>query len=190
MNSKLKQGKSTTNTVKFNLIAEYTELLYLIKNKVRSAQLKAVVSVNQELLRFYWELGSIITEKQANTTWGDGLISQLSHDLKKEFPEMKGFSISNLKYIKQWYQFYSQDSIISQQAVGQITQIPWGHNIAIISKCKNIEEAIYYVYNTAQYNWSRSVLIHQIESGLYYREGKSINNFAAKLPIPQSDLAT
>jgi predicted nuclease of restriction endonuclease-like (RecB) superfamily len=172
-----------------NLINEYTELLHAIKDKVRNAQLKAVVAVNQELLRFYWELGGIIIEKQAKTTWGDGLINQLSSDLKKEFPDMKGFSISNLKYIKQWFQFYSQNSVISQQAVGQITQIPWGHNIAIISKCKSLTEAIYYVHNTMQHNWSRSVLVHQIESGLYNREGKSINNFAENLPMPQSDLA-
>lgn len=131
---------------------------------------------------------------------------------------MKGFSRSNLMYIKKWYLFYSENSTIvqqpvgqfakqlvsklpvrkiSQQAVGQIgqrvitqiTQIPWGHNIAIISKCKNIKEALCYVQNTVTHNWSRSVLVHQIESGLYKREGKSVTNFALTLPKPQSDLA-
>lgn len=181
---------SEHNKVKFGLMAEeYTELLQVIKNKIRHVQLKAVVTVNQELLKFYWDLGNIITAKQEKTSWGDGLINQLSHDLKKEFPDMKGFSSSNLKYIKQWFQFYSCHLSISQQAVDQIMQIPWGHNIAIISKCKDINEAIYYVYNTAQYSWSRSVLVHQIESRLYHRDGKSVNNFATKLPTPQSDLA-
>ena len=102
---------------------------------------------------------------------------------------MKGFSTTNLKYIKRWFQFYSQNSEIGQQAVDQITQIPWGHNIAIFTKCKNIQEAIYYVCNTVQNNWSRSVLVHQIESNLYHREGKAINNFSMRLPTPQSDLA-
>jgi predicted nuclease of restriction endonuclease-like (RecB) superfamily len=78
---------------------------------------------------------------------------------------------------------------IVQKAVAQLVQIPWGHNIAIISKCKNINEALYYVHNTMTYNWSRSVLVHQIESALYEREGKSITNFKSTLPLPQSDLA-
>jgi predicted nuclease of restriction endonuclease-like (RecB) superfamily len=81
------------------------------------------------------------------------------------------------------------DGEIRQQVVGQITSIPWGHNIAIIAKCKNVEEALFYVQSIQAYNWSRSVLVHQIESGLYRREGKSVNNFAATLPKPQSDLA-
>jgi predicted nuclease of restriction endonuclease-like (RecB) superfamily len=102
---------------------------------------------------------------------------------------MKGFSLSNLKYIKQWYLFYNRDNVISQQVVGQITQIPWGHNIAIIAKCTNITEALYYVQNTQLHNWSRSVLVHQIESGLYRRKGKSLTNFSTTLPKPQSDLA-
>jgi predicted nuclease of restriction endonuclease-like (RecB) superfamily len=119
-----------------------------------------------------------------------------------EFPDMKGFSKRNLELIRQWFLFYSKHELIakqpvsqldndtiSQQPVGQIAMIPWGHNIAIISKCKNIKEALYYVQNTVQYNWSRSVLVHQIESGLYQREGKAITNFSKTLPKPQSDLA-
>jgi len=95
-----------------------------------------------------------------------------------EFPDVKGFSLRNLKYVKQWYLFYNQDNSIGQQAVAQIakqtsqqpvdqiTQIPWGRNLAIIAKCKNLDEALYYVQNTIAYGWSRSVLTHQIESGL------------------------
>jgi len=169
---------------------KYKELLLGIKNKIRSAQLKAVITVNKELLNFYWELGHLIIHKQAQTNWGDGLVNQLSLDLKIEFPDMKGFSASNLKYIKQWVMFYSINHKISQQAVDQITQIPWGHNIAIIARCKDIDEAMYYVCNTLNYNWSRSVLTHQLESDLYQREGKAINNFITQLPQPQSDLAT
>ena len=110
------------------------------------------------------------------------------------FPGMKGFSISNIKYIKQWYLFYNKDDAISQQPVGQsakqlAAQIPWGHNLVIISKIKEPEEALFYVKKTIQNNWSRTVLSHQIEGGLYVREGKAITNFETTLPEPQSDLA-
>ena len=181
---------------------QYKKWLADLKTKVRSIQIKAALAVNKELLTFYWELGADIVQKQSTTNWGDGFLSQLSLDLTTEFPDIKGFSKRNLELIRQWYRFWvMNDAIakqlvsqlerheISQQAVGQITQIPWGHNIAIISKCKNLEEALYYVSNTIAYNWSRSVLVHQIESGLYRREGKSISNFTASLPKPQSDLA-
>lgn len=97
---------------------------------------------------------------------------------------MKGFSLSNLKYIKQWHLFYAKGPKKSQQAVGQLTQIPWGHDIVIMSKCKDRQEAYYYVHKTIESNWSRSVLTHQIESDLYRREGKAITNFAATLPTP------
>ncbi|KAF5424458.1 MAG: putative nuclease of restriction endonuclease-like (RecB) superfamily, DUF1016 family [Candidatus Methanomarinus sp.] len=188
---------------------DYSVWLKELKNKVRSVQIKAAVKVNSELLQFYWELGADIVKKQATSQWGDGFISRLSHDLMAEFPAMKGFSSRNLKYIKQWYLFYSQeieksqqgvDQISSQdvlqskksfgqQAVAQLTQIPWGHNIVIISKCNNLDEAIFYIQKTIQNNWSRSVLTHHIESNLFKREGKAINNFKVTLPEPQSDLA-
>lgn len=193
--------------MKSNLILnkEYKTWLAELKLKVRNAQLKAAVKVNTDLLLFYWDLGTDIVAK-----WGEGFLVQLSKDLISEFPDMKGFSLSNLKYIKQWYLFYSggkvisqqpvgqitkhpvsqsQDNAIGQQPVAQITQIPWGHNIVIISKCKNIKESLFYVHNTLAHNWSRDVLVHQIESGLYKREGKSITNFSLTLPKPQSDLA-
>lgn len=128
---------------------EYKDWLSEIKLKVRHAQLKAAVKVDTELLVLYWELGADIVAKQEHTKWGEGLIDRLSKDLMSEFPDMKGFSRSNLMYIKKWYLFYSKSSAIVQQPVGQIgqqviaqiTQIPWGHNIAIISKCKDIIKA-------------------------------------------------
>jgi predicted nuclease of restriction endonuclease-like (RecB) superfamily len=189
---------------------EYKVWLTEIKFRIRAVQIKAALSVNSELLRFYWSLGVDIAAKQTTAKWGDGFLSQLSRDLMAEFPEMKGFSLSNLKYIKQWYLFYTRSSVIGQQAVGQtikppasplqqdefvqqvvkqISAIPWGHNIAIVAKCKDVAEAIYYVQNTLAHNWSRSVLVHQIESGFYQREGRSVTNFAVALPKPQSDLA-
>lgn len=175
----------------------YKAWLADIKSKVRNAQLKAAVAVNTQLLEFYWEFGADIVAKQTRAKWGDSFLLQLSKDLMSEFPDMKGFAYSNLKYIKQWYSFYNSKLPIGQQPVGQIgqqpvaqiTRIPWGHNIAIISKCKTLDEAIYYVQGAITHNWSRSVLVHQIESGLYKRGGRAVSNFAAALPGAQSDLA-
>jgi len=179
--------------MKYNLTHDNDYRIWLadIKLRVHNAQLKAAVKVNTELLTLYWELGADIIAKQAYAKWGDGFLAQLSKDLTTEFPDMKGFSKRNLELIRQWYSFYAQ---IDQQGTVQFTkqlvsQIPWGHNIAIIAKCKNINEALYYVQNTITHNWSRSILVHQIESGLYRREGKSIHNFEVTLPKPQSDLA-
>lgn len=168
---------------------EYAAWLNELKHKVRSVQIKAAVKVNSELLQFYWELGQAIVEKQNNTVWGDGFLQQLSLDLSSEFPGMKGFSRRNLKYIRQWFLFYNARKTIGQQAVAQLTQIPWGHNIVIMSGCKSLDEAFFYIQKTIQNSWSRAVLTHHLESGLFEREGKAITNFETTLPAPQSDLA-
>ena len=126
---------------------------------------------------------------QKNATWGSGFLKQLSKDLMTEFPDMKGFSYRNLRAIKQWYLFYSQDNTIWQQPVAILARIPWGHNLAIISRCSTVEQALFYVRKTVENNWSRSVLIHQIESDLLARSGKAVTNFDQTLPAPQSDLA-
>ncbi len=175
-----------------NLLAqnqEYKNWLKDLKQKVLRTQLKAATQVNSTLLSFYWELGAEIVERQQTAQWGEGFLKQLSQDLMAEFPEIKGFSKRNLELIRQWYLYWSQTSEIAKQAVSQLVNIPWGHNLKIIAQCKTPEEALYYVVNTIQHGWSRSVLTHQIESGLYQREGKAITNFADTLPAPQSDLA-
>lgn len=168
---------------------DYSLWIKELKSKIRSVQIKAALSVNSELLHFYWELGAEIIQKQVQSKWGDKFLSSLSNDLMAEFPDMKGFSKRNLELIRQWHQFYAKDHTIAKQIVSQLAKIPWGHNIAIISKCQDIDEAIFYIQNTQSHNWSRSVLIHQIENGAYLREGKSLTNFSATLPAPQSDLA-
>ena len=157
---------------------DYKNWILELKSKIKNVQIKAAITVNRELLMFYWELGADIINKQENHKWGNNFIKQLSKDLISEFPEMKGFSTRNLEAIRQWRKFW--DNLISQQVVAKLEnnkkeeiitrlfQIPWGHNITIISKCKNYNEAIYYVENTVQNNWSRSVLVHQIENGLYH----------------------
>ncbi|MEE8059931.1 MAG: PDDEXK nuclease domain-containing protein [Pseudomonadales bacterium] len=168
---------------------KYKSWLKKLKYRWKSAQLKAAVSVNSELLTFYWGLGADIVEQQKQHSWGDGFLKQLSHDLMTEFPNIKGFSRRNLEHIRRWYLFYLDPELIAKQLVSQLTQIPWGHNIVIISKCDKSKEAIFYVQSTLEHGWSRSVLTHQIESDLWRREGQAISNFSHALTAPQSDLA-
>lgn len=189
---------------------DYKSWLLGLKIKIQQSQIKASLAVNRELIQLYWELGQQIVEKQETAKWGSGFIDQLSKDLKAEFPNIGGFSVSNLKYCKQFFLFYSsnqirqqlvdefettnnQQLIKSQQAALQLGdelfKIPWGHHIVIIQKIKNTQEAIFYIQKTIENNWSRSILLHQIESNLYERQGKAVNNFIATLPQSQSDLA-
>jgi len=169
--------------------SDYKAFLKEIKSRIASSQIKATIAVNEELLRLYWDLAQMILVKQEASSWGDGLLAQIGADLKSEFPDMKGFSLTNLKYMKQWYIFWTTQTSISQQVVDQLFKIPWGHHIAIITKIKNSEEAIFYLQKTVENSYSRSVLIHQIENKLYGREGKAITNFNMTLPAPSSDLA-
>ena len=167
----------------------YKKWLVSLKQQFKHAQIKATVQVNQALLQYYWQLGEQIVERQKNSEWGSGFLKQLSRDLMAEFPEVKGFSQRNLELIRQWYLYWHKEAAIAQQLVAQLTRIPWGHNAQIMSKCENLQEAHYYIGQTLTHGWSRSVLVHQIESGLYRREGSALNNFEATLPAIQSDLA-
>jgi len=192
---------------------DYKLWIKSLKLRFKQSQIKAAVKVNTEILEFYWSLGADIVEKQKNTDWGSGFIQQVSDDLTKEFPDVTGFSVRNIKSIRQWYLFYNQQYIKRKQAVSQlentktkqvvsqlentntaqlvsqITNIPWGHNILIVQKSADIKQALFYVNKTIEYGWSRAVLTHQIESNLYEREGKAITNFENTLPKAQSDLA-
>lgn len=163
----------------------YKGLLKEIKDKVRSSQLKAAIAVNQEMIKLYWEIGSRLLEKQKNEGWGAKTIEKLAKDLKSSFPDIKGFSKTNLKYMVQFAREYP-DFEISQQAVGQI---PWGHNIALLQKIDNQEERIWYAKKTIENGWSRNVLVTWIENKLFHRQGKAVNNFKQTLPALQSDLA-
>jgi predicted nuclease of restriction endonuclease-like (RecB) superfamily len=181
--------------------ADYRKWIGELKSRFRAVQLKAAVSVNTELLGFYWELGSEIVLRQAEHAWGSGFIKQLSQDLMREFPEVKGFSARNLELIRQWVRFWEATPIAQQpvsqtgqQAVAQsqndsIFAIPWGHNLAIVSKCESHEEAQFYVQATVEHGWSRSILVHQIETDLWRRKDKTLSNFATALSST-SELAT
>ena len=135
-------------------------------------------------------IGKSISEKVNKANWGSSVVEELSKDLKSEFPNQKGFSRSNLFSMKKWFEFYSTSEIDLEKIQQLVGQIPWGQNVIIISKSKSIEEAIFYSNKTIENNWSRSVLIHQIELDFYERHGKAITNFTKTLPTPHSELAT
>ncbi|MBI4980275.1 DUF1016 domain-containing protein [Candidatus Woesearchaeota archaeon] len=165
---------------------EYLCLLNDIKARVKSAQIKAAVSVNKELIGLYWDVGKMISEKQAKSKWGDSVVEMPASDLKRELPDLKGFSRANLFNIRQWYLFYSKMDEKVQQLV---RQLPWGHNVILVNKIKDPAEVSFYLTEAIKNNWSRNILIHQIESELYSRKRKISHNFEATLPAPQSDLA-
>ncbi len=167
---------------------DYLAFIKDLKQKVQTSQLKAVRTVNTQLISLYWELGKLITEKQKTAGWGDAVIDQVAKDLTRELGGLKGFSRRNLYYMRRFYQFYNSQDKFVQQAVAQI---PWGHNIEIIQKIKEPATALWYVHKTLESNWSRNVLALQIKSRLFERhtEKTSIDNFSECLPLPNSDLA-
>jgi predicted nuclease of restriction endonuclease-like (RecB) superfamily len=168
-------------------VDEYKSFISQIKLKVQSSQIKAHIKVNVEMLKLYWDLASMIVEKQKLSAWGDQLISNISKDLKKEFPNMEGFSVRNLKYMKQWHLFWEKEK--GQQVVAQIFQIPWGHNILIVTKCKTVNEAQFYLNEIIENNHSRASLLKEMQSNLYQRKDKVMTNFESNLPKEQSTLA-
>ena len=165
---------------------EYSAFLAEIKQQYQKSQLKAAYAVNREMIRFYWQLGQMIVGKQANTTWGSKFLDHLSHDLQAEFPGSTGFSVRNLKFMRQFAQMYPE---IGKQAV---SQLPWGHIIVLMQQVKDTNARDWYANNVIKNGIARSVLIMQIEQNLYDRQGKhdhKITNFAERLPAPQTDLA-
>jgi len=173
---------------------EYKKVIQEIKTHIKTSQIKASISVNKELLKLYWNIAQLIVERQKLSSWGDGFLKEVSKDLQKDFPNIKGFSKRNLEHMRKWYKYWSSENEITKQAVSQfeierIFQIPWGHNILIIQKIQDIEEAIFYMNGTIENNWSRNVLMNQIGYNLYSRQGGAITNFKEKLPDIHSDLA-
>jgi predicted nuclease of restriction endonuclease-like (RecB) superfamily len=167
---------------------EYKNWLVDLKRKIRYSQIKAAIAVNSELIAFYWELGKMISEKQ--TAWGSKFLETLSKDLQDEFPEMKGFSVSNLKFCKLFFNYFSIRSQVENEiAENVVVKLPWGHIKLIITKIKETIEANFYIQQTIENNWSRDILDLQIKSNLYKRQGKSITNFKNTLPEAFSDLA-
>jgi len=186
--------KKLNSKLTLNHSLNFNKWLQALKLKIRQSQIKAAVKVNSELLKLYWDLGNDIATKQMDSVWGSGFYEKVSKELKSEFPDMQGFSATNLKYCKYFYQFYSKDAAIRPQLADEledsvIFQIPWGHHREIINKCKSVKEAFFYITKTIENGWSRAVLLNFLEAGLYKQKGKSITNFDKLLPAPQSDLA-
>jgi|SRR5579872_3730294 len=163
----------------------YAETLNALKERIRIAQVKASLAINEKLVELYWDIGKTIVEKQKEEGWGAKVIERMAKDLKSAFPRMKGLSPRNILYMKQFAEAYPNFSI-SQQAAAKI---PWGHNMVLIDRLKNLKERLWYAHKTIENGWSRDVLESWIDSDLYSRQGKAITNFKSTMPKAQSDLA-
>ncbi len=175
--------------MKANLDKSFREWVSELKAKIQTSQMGAALAVNRELLMLYWEIGQSISAKLADSDWGSGVVEDLSNELRKAFPNQKGFSRSNLFSMKKWVEFYAGSESHPEKVQRLVGQIPWGHNVALISKCDTVEEALFYASKTVENNWSRAVLVHQMESGLIHRLGSAVTNFENTLPSAHSELA-
>lgn len=163
----------------------YNDWLITLKSKIQSAQQKAVLAVNSELISLYWQIGQDILVKQAEQGWGSKVIERLAHDLRINFPDMRGFSRTNLMYMRAFAEAWSSIEIV-QQAVGQL---PWGHNLVLLTKLKDKDLRLLYASRAIEHGWSRSILEMQIETKRVEREGQAITNFSQQLPAATTDLA-
>ncbi len=168
------------------LPTDYADWLFALKVRIHTAQQRATLSVNRELIHLYWHIGRDILLRQDREGWGAKVIDRLAHDLRSAFPTMKGFSRANLLYMRAFAAAWPDEEIV-QQAVGQL---PWGHNLVLLAKLKSAAERLAYAQRAIEHGWSRNTLTHHIERRLLAREGQAVTNFAASLPRPQSDLAT
>jgi predicted nuclease of restriction endonuclease-like (RecB) superfamily len=181
----MKPDNSNPDAAFVPLPADYPKLLEEIKARVHASRIRAAVSVNRELILLYWEIGRLILKRQEAEGWGAKVIDRLAADLGREFPDQKGFSARNLKYMRKLAESYPEREIVQQAAA----QIPWFHNSVILDKVQDAAQREWYTRATVEHGWSRAVLVHQIESDLYGRQGTALTNFPATLPVPQSDLA-
>lgn len=164
---------------------DYLSTIQEIKAEIQKAQYQATVKVNHELLLLYYHIGQAINRHKV---WGNKFIENLSRDLRLEYPDTKGYSVRNLKYMAKFAETYPDKEFVQQV----VAQIPWGHNVVIMDKVLAEDERTWYLKECAKNGWSRNVLVHQIESNLYARQATAdkISNFENRLPTPQSELAT
>lgn len=166
-------------------IPDYKNWLAALKTRIQSAQQRAVLSVNRELVLLYWQIGREILDRQQAQGWGAKVVTQLAKDLTLAFPDMKGFSRSNLMYMRAFHEAWPEESIV-QQLVGQL---PWGQNLLLLTKLKTREERQWYAAKAIEHGWSRNVMWHHISTQLQQRTGKAVTNFDKRLPSPDSELA-
>lgn len=163
----------------------YAALLASIKERIQTAQVRAAVAVNHELVFLYWGIGSEISRRQKQEGWGTKVIDNLARDLKTSFPEMQGFSPRNLKYMKAFAEAWPDEAIVQEP----LAQLTWFHNLTLLEKLKARDERLWYAHAAIENGWSRNVLVIHIEAGLHLRQGKAHTNFQRTLPAPESDLA-
>jgi len=163
----------------------YQLLLVDLKERIRSAQIKAALAVNRELVSLYWQIGREIVERQREHGWGTQVIDRLATDLRQEFPEMKGFSRRNLHYMRAFATAYPDRASMEQAAIN----IPWGHTMRLLDAVRDPDVREWYARQAIAHGWSRAILTHQVESNLYGRQGRAPTNFERTLPPAQSDLA-
>lgn len=166
---------------------DYTELLNTLKSKVHAAQMRAALAANAELVNLYLEIGREIGERQERDGWGSGVIERLSKDMRAEFPDIKGFSPRNLRYMRRAAAVFTARPILQQVAA----KLPWGHLTMLLDKLSAESERAWYGLQAIEHGWSRAILQMQIETGLYARQAGSVKvtNFPDRLPEPQSDMA-
>lgn len=174
---------------------EYARLLGELKDRFRRSQIKAAVRVNSAMLEYYWEMGRDISRLYANAKYGSAFFDCLSLDMKAEFPGQTGFSTTNIKYAKRWYEFYNQDNENRHQ-LGDDSEmpldfgkVPWKHHVYIFTHCESIAEALFYIDKTIENGWSRAELEAEIDDNLYVKQGRVVTSFDEKLPAPYSGLA-
>jgi predicted nuclease of restriction endonuclease-like (RecB) superfamily len=165
--------------------AGYGKFLASLKGHIRNAQLNAASTLQRELTGLYWHIGREILQRQEKEGWGTKVVDRLSSDLQAEFPDMAGFSRSNLLYMRAFAEAYPDPAIVQRVAA----QLPWAHNMALLDKLKRTEERLWYAAAAVQHGWSRSVLAAQIAAKAHRRHGKAITNFKHTLPPDRSDLA-
>ena len=163
----------------------YATLLASIKERIQTAQVRAVLAVNRELVLLYWAIGKDILLRQDQEGWGKNVIGRLAKDLKSQFPAMQGLSPRNLGYMKAFAEAWPEEVILQQAAA----KLPWFHNCVLLDKVKGSEKRLWYIRQAFENGWSCNVLILHIEADLYQRQGKALTNFSRTLPAPQSDLA-
>lgn len=188
--------------------SNYVQWIADIKGRYRNSQIKSAIRVNTALLEFYWSVGRDLVALKAEERWGSGIVKQFALDMRNTFPDAKGFSDTNVKYMKRWYLFYYERVIKNQKLAGQIDVtekshqlgdllempdifglVPWKQHILIISKTQTLEEALFYIDKVVTEGWSRSWLEDQVAHNLYRNQGAAITNFDNTLPSPQSLLA-
>lgn len=164
---------------------DYSDWLSALKTRIHHAQQRASLAVNRELVLLYWQIGHDILSRQNREGWGAKVIERLSQDLRNAFPDMKGFSPRNLKYMRSFAETWPDSAFVQEV----LAQLPWYHQLALLDKLETAEQRRWYAAKALEHNWSRNVLVIQIESRLMQRSGNAQTNFASVLPAAHSDLA-